>query len=123
MNESPLQTALNASRPLPASEGEERQLETIRSKCVSKIIAHVGEGGLQAFLRERQPALEDRTGGELLQRDPHELLRRLDELDRIDDEPEFDPLLADRPPVRRKKGEADRVLAILDELNRKGRAG
>jgi hypothetical protein len=114
---SPLQTALFASRPLPASHGEEMKLETIRSKCISRIVAHVGQGGLKAFLRERQPALDDMTGGELLQSYPEELLRRLDELDRAEDELAADPII-DRAPQTRAKHKTNRVLSILDELDR-----
>jgi len=41
------------------------------------IIAAVGPGGYEAFLMTRQPALEDRTGEELLRQKPCQLLERL----------------------------------------------
>lgn len=48
-----------------------------RSRCIRQIIGLVGRGGLEAFLRSRQPALGDRTGRELLDEDPAGLLARL----------------------------------------------
>lgn len=48
-----------------------------RRECKRIIIASVGQGGFEAFLKAHQPAQEDRTGQELLQSDPAALLKRL----------------------------------------------
>ena len=82
----------------------------------------VGDDGVQSFLQCRQPALGDRTGGELLQNDPGELLRRLRRLEAEaqsfnDDELVTDPLV-ERYARPRKKAQGDRVLELLDELDR-----
>jgi hypothetical protein len=90
---------------------------------VLRIIARiVGDDGVQSFLQCRQPALGDRTGGELLQNDPGELLRRLKRLEAEaqsfdDDELVTDPLV-ERYARPRKKAQGDRVLDLLDELDR-----
>jgi hypothetical protein len=62
-----------------------------RAECKRKIIAAVGPGGFEAFLKARQPALSELTGAELLKREPNRLLERLRMLERetvegIDDE-------------------------------------
>lgn len=106
-----LAVAIRAKKPLPASTRE--QVETMRARCINRIIGLVGHGGFQSFLRNRQPALGGLTGAELLQRDPNGLLDRLELLDHED-------VLADaeRHLNRRSEKSASRVLEILDELER-----
>lgn len=48
-----------------------------RKEAKRLIIAEVGPGGFEAFLKARQPALEDRSGAELMNSDPAALLVRL----------------------------------------------
>lgn len=68
--------------------------------------------------------MSDRTGAELLERSPEQLLERLDDLDRpgitdddLDDMIQVDPYAGD-PPSKRKDKESARLLAILDNLER-----
>ena len=49
-----------------------------RARCESLLIASQGEGGMRVFLRQSQPDLGNRTGAELLETDPDDLLRRLE---------------------------------------------
>lgn len=51
-----------------------------RAKCKRLIIASVGPGGFEAFLKAPQPAFQDCTGKHLLETRPKELLNRLKEL-------------------------------------------
>lgn len=51
-----------------------------RAECKRLIIASVGPGGFEAFLKAPQPAFEDLTGDFLLLHRPGELLNRLKEL-------------------------------------------
>lgn len=48
-----------------------------RAKCARILKATLGPGGYRHFLRSRQPALDDRTGAELMKADPIELLKRV----------------------------------------------
>jgi hypothetical protein len=48
-----------------------------RRECKRLLNAMVGPGGYEAFLKARQPALEDRTGDDLMKRSPKALLDRL----------------------------------------------
>lgn len=94
-------------------------LANTRSDCLRIIMRLVGEGGVPSFLKSQQPALGDRTGAQLLQDDPMELLRRLKWLDAQNDG--FDEELVGDPDIehygrQRRKSQADRVLDILDEL-------
>jgi hypothetical protein len=110
----------------PDAEHQARKrviLASTRSDCIRMMIRLVGEGGLQSFLKSQQPALGDRTGAELLQHDPMDLLRRLKWLDAKADD--FDAELVGDPDIEhfgRRRGElqANRVLAILDELETGG---
>lgn len=52
-----------------------------RRECRRMIVAMVGPGGLEAFLQSPQPALDDRTGSELMESDPAALLERLKALE------------------------------------------
>jgi hypothetical protein len=99
-------------------------LASTRSDCIRIITRLVGEGGLQSFLKSQQPALDDRTGAQLLQNDPEELLRRLKWLDACNDD--FDDELVGDPDIehygrQRRESQANRVLEILDEIERRGR--
>ena len=49
------------------------------AKCKQMIVAAVGPGGFEAFLKARQPALDEKTGAELLKSEPSRLLQRLRE--------------------------------------------
>jgi hypothetical protein len=98
-------------------------LASTRCDCIHIIRRLVGEGGVQPFLTSQQPALGDRTGAQLLQNDPEELLRCLKWLDAGDDG--FDDELVGDPGIedfgrQRGKSQADRVFEILDELGRHG---
>ncbi len=98
-------------------------LASTRSDCLRIIIRLVGEGGVSSFLSSQQPALGDRTGAQLLQDDPMELLRRMKWLDARNDD--FDDELVGDPDIedfgrQRRKSQADRVLEILDEIGRHG---
>ncbi len=53
-----------------------------RRECKRIIIASVGQGGFEAFLKARQPALEDKIGAQLLETDPVALLKRLKALEK-----------------------------------------
>ena len=53
-----------------------------RKQCIKLLRGMLGNGGLQAFLKCPQPAYDDLTGDQVLVRDPHGLLARLEELDR-----------------------------------------
>ena len=104
---------------MSATTAEPTWPETCRAKCIKLLTAHLGDGGVIEFLRNRQPSFQDRLGSEILQRDPQELLRRLvlldgGQLDEIDD----DLADAERRLDVRKQSEADRLQAILDELER-----
>ena len=92
-----------------------------RDESIRLIARLVGDAGVQSFLRCRQPALGDRTGADLLQNDPSELLRRLRLI--ADDHVGFNDDLVGDPTVERfarplKKSKGNRVLALLDELDR-----
>lgn len=110
----------------PDAEHQARKraiLGSTRSDCIRMMIRLVGEGGMQSFLKSQQPALGDRTGAELLQHDPMDLLRRLKWLDAKTDD--FDAELVGDPDIehfgrRRRESQANRVLAILDDLERSG---
>jgi hypothetical protein len=54
---------------------------TTRAKCLRMIETHIGPGGVQAFLQSRQPDLDDRSGADLLERSPEQLLERLERLE------------------------------------------
>ena len=105
---------------LTDEERREKFPNTDRAKCIKAITASIGEGGFREFLRQPQPAFEDRTGAEILERDPEELLRRLHELDRsdLDDLDDVPTVFEDVSGVRhmRKSSEVNRLFTILDEL-------
>jgi hypothetical protein len=122
-------TSNESRRPEAAAPGTEHQerksviLASTRSDCIRMMIRLVGEGGLQSLLKSQQPALGDRTAAELLQHDPMELARRLKLLDAKTDD--FDEELVGDPNIehfgrRRRESQVNRVLAILDELERSG---
>lgn len=90
-----------------------------RAECIRILERIVQPGGVQHWLKGRQPALDDMTGAQLLTVDPERLLRPLRFLDAHGDDDCADPAI-DRPHARRKDGELSRVLAILDELEAKG---
>jgi hypothetical protein len=95
---------------------------TERGEALRIIIRMVGDGGVQSFLKSRQPALGDRTGGDLLQNDPCELLKRLRWLE-ADAQSFHDEELVSDPCVERhakplKKSRGNKVLELLDELDR-----
>ena len=54
----------------------------VRLRCERLLVGHLGRGGFEEFLRQRQPALGDRTGQDLLENAPDLLLERLEELER-----------------------------------------
>jgi hypothetical protein len=94
-------------------------LGSARSDCIRIIMRIVGEGGVSSFLTSQQPALGDRTGAQLLQDDPMELLRHLKWLEAQNDG--FDEELVGDAGIehfgrQRRKSQADRVLEILDEI-------
>jgi hypothetical protein len=98
-------------------------LGSTRCDCLRIIMRLVGEGGVPSFLKGQQPALGDRTGAQLLQDDPVDLLGRLKWLEAQNDD--FDDELVGDPDIehfgrRRRKSQADRVLEILDELETGG---
>jgi len=81
----------------------------------------IGKVGEQSFLIRPQPALGDRTVAQLLQDYPMELPRRPKWLDALNDD-FYDELISD-PDFehfggQHRKSQADRVLEILDELER-----
>lgn len=96
---------------------------TARDECLRSVVRLVGEGGVPAFLQTRQPALGDRSGAELLQNDPGELLRHLQALESLceafDDELVWGPAV-ERFAKQRKKSQGSRVLDIVDQLDRSG---
>lgn len=53
-----------------------------RRECFRLLGRLIGAEAVPQFLRTPQPALEDRTGAELLQADPAALLKRLRELEK-----------------------------------------
>ena len=53
-----------------------------RKECFRLLGRLIGAEAIPQFLRTRQPALEDKTGAELLQADPAALLKRLKELEK-----------------------------------------
>lgn len=92
--------------------------QTIRARCLRLLSSHLGEGGVCEFLRNRQPSFQDRLGSEILQNDPQELLRKIVLLDRHLDVIDDELCDAERHLNLRKKSEAGRVMAILDEVER-----
>lgn len=91
---------------------------TCRAKCLKLLSAHLGEGGVREFLRNRQPSFQDRLGSEILQSDPQELLRKLVLLDRHLDVIDDELCDAERKLDVRRESEAGRLMAILDEVGR-----
>lgn len=96
-------------------------LASTRSDCLRIIMRLVGDGGVESFLKCQQPALGDRTGAELLQDDPVDLLRLLKWLENQNDD--FDEEQVGDPDIehhgrQRRQSQANRVLEILDELER-----
>lgn len=65
--------------PAQATSGDEGDPQTsrTRARCRNLLIGHLTEEGMHAFLRDQQPDLEYRTGEELLESYPDELLRHL----------------------------------------------
>ena len=61
--------------------GFKAESKTPRSECIKAIERLAGPAGFQAFLKTSQPDLGDRTGGQMLQDSPSELLRLLRNLD------------------------------------------
>jgi hypothetical protein len=59
-------------------QGRNAEIRRDRRRCERLLRAHLGEGGFQEFLRNRQPDLGERTGRELLDGHPVELLARLE---------------------------------------------
>lgn len=53
-----------------------------RKECFRLLGLIIGHEGIPAFLSTPQPALEDRTGAQLLKSDPGALLRRLKMLEK-----------------------------------------
>jgi hypothetical protein len=96
-----------------------------REHCLVVINRLQGEDGVAAFLRAPQPALGDRTGGQLLQADPEELLRRLQALEAAHEIRDMEDIYADpvfdRMPQRRAKKEINRLFETLDKIQN-GRA-
>lgn len=89
---------------------------TCRAKCLKLLSAHLGQGGVKEFLRNRQPSFQDRLGSDILQYDPQELLRKLVLLDRHLDVIDDELCDAERHLNPRRESEAGRMVAILDEL-------
>lgn len=91
-----------------------------RAECIRILERIVQPGGVQHWLKGRQPVLDDMTGAQLLTVDPERLLKRLEALNSQlaeDLENEIDPIAIERPPLRkRKQSEATKVLGILDEI-------
>lgn len=52
-----------------------------RKSCLRILRGMLGEGGLRAFLNCPQPAYDDATGEQVLVREPHGLLARLQEME------------------------------------------
>lgn len=52
-----------------------------RQRAEKLLVAHLGQGGFQAFLQAPQPSLGDRTGRDLLSNAPALLLARLEALE------------------------------------------
>jgi hypothetical protein len=52
-----------------------------RQRAEKLLVAHLGQGGFQAFLQAPQPSLGDRTGRDLLSNSPALLLARLEALE------------------------------------------
>jgi hypothetical protein len=57
------------------------ELAEARLQCVKLLKTHLGDGGYQAFLSQPQPSFQDRTGSEILNDYPHEILERLRHLE------------------------------------------
>lgn len=56
-------------------------LAKTRRRCLAILEAQAGRGGMLAFLNTPQPAWDGRTGAEILESSPGELLTRLETLD------------------------------------------
>jgi hypothetical protein len=91
---------------------------TCRAKCLKLLTAHIGEGGVREFLRQRQPSFDDRLGSDILQSDPQELLRRLVLLDGDHDDIDDHAADAERKLDVRRESEAGRLVALLEDLER-----
>jgi len=52
-----------------------------RKRCIKLMRGILGDGGLQSFLKSPQPAYDDLTGDQILVRDPHGLLAKLQEIE------------------------------------------
>ena len=121
------QVALTAKQQLDFRNEIKAESKTPRSQCLKIIASLVGDAGIQAFLKTSQPDLGDRTGGQMLQDSPSELLQLLnareaqndfdDEL--IDELTVVDPYAGD-PPNRRSDKELGRLLDLLDSLDERG---
>lgn len=61
-----------------AAEADDRA----RKDCIRLLRGQLGDGGLRAFLRCPQPDHADLTGDQILTRDPHGLLAKLEALER-----------------------------------------
>ncbi len=60
-----------------SKNGIKEKSKTPRNECIKAIERLAGPAGVQAFLKTSQPDLGDRTGGQMLQDSPSELLQLL----------------------------------------------
>jgi hypothetical protein len=121
--------SIESRRPKTTAPGSNPQarkralLASTRTDRIRIIMRLIGKVGGQSFLKCPSPALGDRTVAQLLQDYPMELPRRLKWLDALNDD-FYDELISD-PDIehfggQHRKSQADRVLEILDELERGG---
>ena len=82
-----------------------------KADALAAIEDKLGRDGTALFLHTPQPGLGGQTGREALEHDPEAVFDQL----------EANPIF-DRLPQRRSSKSTNRLLAILDSLNREGRA-
>jgi hypothetical protein len=80
-----------------------------KADALAAIEDKLGRDGTALFLHTPQPGLGGQTGSEALEHDPEALFDAL----------EANPIF-DRLPQRRSSKSTNRLLAILDSLNREG---
>ncbi len=80
-----------------------------KADALAAIEDKLGRDALPNFLNTPQPGLGGQTGSEALQHDPEAVFDQL----------EANPIF-DRLPQRRSSKSTNRLLAILDSLNREG---
>ena len=96
---------------------DERRVHPVRAQALKILQRVIGPEAIPQWLKSQQPAFDDLTAGQALQRDPQRVLRHLQLLESSLDGDEIEGAVAMIDPLqRRSEKETGHVLSILDSI-------